>query len=439
VRRVAAALALVVIGQVIGLVAVANAADPPRVTHQYVRSYDGTRIYTTLFTPPGASATSKVPVVLRAHGWLGRGQTELHGTLKAIVDAGYAVLTWDARGFGRTRGRTSVDALDVEARDVRALVDWVATRAAVLTQRPGDPVVGMSGPSYGGAIQLAAAAIDRRIDAIVPEITWFDLRYSLFPNGVTKRGTWADALFASGFAARDAAPEWLLARSLAGYGETHPVTAPALVVQGTVDELFNLNEGVRIVEYLAARDVPHRFVAFCGGHGTCRKQGDDRERIDAAIVRWFDRWLRGRTGVDVGPPVEYRTNDGHWRSATAFPPADAITLVAAFAGDVTASIPLTAPVATAVGAPLEIVGLPHVALDVQRGEPGATLYLSLVDRETGEVLSNQEMPVRATSSHVEVELVGVAHTLPAGHHLDLVVRADRPLLLSLVASVPTRP
>ena len=40
----------------------------------------------------------------------------------------------------------------------------------------------MIGGSYGGAIQMATAAVDHRVDALVPLITWNDLAYSLDPN-----------------------------------------------------------------------------------------------------------------------------------------------------------------------------------------------------------------------------------------------------------------
>jgi ABC-2 type transport system ATP-binding protein len=429
-RRVVLALCLV--APAIGVVTAAGATDEARSTHQIVRSFDGTPIYTTLFLPRAAGARNRVPVVLRGAGWHSRGETAYAGTLRALVDAGYAVLTWDARGWGRSGGSSSVDALDVEARDVSALVDWLATRPMIAMQRGGDPVVGMSGPSYGGAIQLATAATDHRIDAIAPEITWFDLRYSLFPNSVAKRARWAEWLFASGFASRREDDAWLLARSLAGYGDAHPVEAPALVLQAIDDELFNLNEGARITEYLAARHVPHRFVAFCGGHGTCRRPGDDRAHLDRAIVSWFDRWLRGDTSAASGPPAEYRTGAGRWRAAPAFPPPDTTDRHAVAAG----TTPLTA---TVIGAAGDVVGLPHASVDVAPTAAGATLFFELVDREAGEVLSNQALPVRVTSTHLEVELAGVAHALAPGHHLDVRVTSDRPVGgLSIVVSVPVR-
>ena len=47
---------------------------------------------------------------------------------------------------------------------------------------PGDPRVGVTGGSYGGALSLMLAGTDPRIDAAVPLITWNDLNQALFPN-----------------------------------------------------------------------------------------------------------------------------------------------------------------------------------------------------------------------------------------------------------------
>ena len=52
--------------------------------------------------------------------------------------------------------------------------------------RKRDPRVGMVGGSYGGAVQLATASVDRRLDTIIPFITWNDLSYSLGPNAATQ-------------------------------------------------------------------------------------------------------------------------------------------------------------------------------------------------------------------------------------------------------------
>ena len=52
-----------------------------------------------------------------------------------------------------------------------------------VAQKPnGDPIVGTTGGSYGGAIQIMLAEFDSRIDAITPFRTWNTLEYSLVPN-----------------------------------------------------------------------------------------------------------------------------------------------------------------------------------------------------------------------------------------------------------------
>ena len=99
---------------------------------------------------------------------------------------GYNTLTWDPRGIGGSGGIVNFDSPDFEARDVQALIDFVGTTPEALLDGPNDPRVGMSGSSYGGAIQLATAALDSRIDAIVPDVTWHNLGTGFFPDGAMK-------------------------------------------------------------------------------------------------------------------------------------------------------------------------------------------------------------------------------------------------------------
>ncbi|WP_031186635.1 CocE/NonD family hydrolase, partial [Streptomyces sp. NRRL S-1896] len=62
-----------------------------------------------------------------------------------------------------------------------------------LRDADGDPRVGMIGGSYGGAVQLATASVDHRVDALVPLVTWNDLAYSLAPNAAgASRGVSSD-------------------------------------------------------------------------------------------------------------------------------------------------------------------------------------------------------------------------------------------------------
>jgi ABC-2 type transport system ATP-binding protein len=159
---------------------------------------------TTFYLPNGASAARPVPAVLLAHGFGGT-KDSVRSDAENLAGMGYAVLTYTARGFGRSGGQIHLDNPDYEIRDAQRLLDWLAARPDITKDGPGDPRVGVVGGSYGGGLALLLAAQDPRVDAIVPSITWNDLSRSFLPestgqppaNGVFKKG-WAGIFFGSG-------------------------------------------------------------------------------------------------------------------------------------------------------------------------------------------------------------------------------------------------
>ncbi|RLP97176.1 alpha/beta hydrolase, partial [Micromonospora sp. CV4] len=159
---------------------------------------------TTFYLPTDASSGRKVPAVLLAHGFGGTKES-VRSDAEEFAGRGYAVLTWTARGFGRSGGEIHLDSPDHEVRDAQRLLDWLAARPEVRTDGAGDPKVGVVGGSYGGGLALLLAAQDRRVDAIVPMITWNDLSRAFLPEstggapteGVFKKG-WAGLFFGGG-------------------------------------------------------------------------------------------------------------------------------------------------------------------------------------------------------------------------------------------------
>ena len=125
--------------------------------------------------------------MLQTHGWGGTGQQDPGGFVGELLDAGYIVLTWDQRGFGCSGGEVTIDQPAKEGKDVSALIDWAVANAPVADDG-GDPIVGMTGGSYAGGIQTAAASVDPRLDALAPEISWSDLRYTLYSGEVAQPG-----------------------------------------------------------------------------------------------------------------------------------------------------------------------------------------------------------------------------------------------------------
>ncbi|MGE3287892.1 MAG: alpha/beta fold hydrolase [Pseudonocardia sp.] len=216
-RRTAAVAALtaLLIAYLAGTAAAAPSA--PRVTEQRIEGA-GVSLDTTLYLP----ASTPAPAVLLAHGF-GGSKASVDTDARDLAARGFVVLAWSARGFGASTGQIALDSPDAEVADARALVDWLATRPEVTQDGPGDPRVGVSGASYGGALALLLAGYDPRVDALAPVITWNDLGQALFPNaaaaspppvdtpahgvfggdGVFKRG-WAGVFFSSGGSGEDA-------------------------------------------------------------------------------------------------------------------------------------------------------------------------------------------------------------------------------------------
>ncbi|RNG30763.1 alpha/beta fold hydrolase [Streptomyces botrytidirepellens] len=195
-RRLLATVAAVAVLAGTGTWATVVAADDRPAVHREDRVLDmpGTRLDTSYFT----AGQGRRPAVLLAHGF-GGSKEDVREQAEELARDGYAVLTWSARGFGRSTGKIGLNDPDHEVADARRLIDWLAKRPEVRLDARGDPRVGVAGASYGGAVSLLAAGYDRRVDAIAPEITYWNLADALFPNGVFKK-LWAGLFFTTGSA-----------------------------------------------------------------------------------------------------------------------------------------------------------------------------------------------------------------------------------------------
>ncbi|MFF9867996.1 alpha/beta fold hydrolase [Streptomyces sp. NPDC013953] len=198
-RRAAAAATAVALLAGAGTWTAAAADDEPAVQREdTVLDMPGARIDTSFFTASGTGGDGRRPAVLLGHGF-GGSKDDVRGQAEKLARDGYAVLTWSARGFGASTGRIGLNDPAFEVKDVSRLVDWLARRPEVRLDAAGDPRVGVTGTSYGGAISLLAAGHDRRVDAIAPQITYWNLADALFPDGVFKK-LWAGIFFSTGAA-----------------------------------------------------------------------------------------------------------------------------------------------------------------------------------------------------------------------------------------------
>ncbi|MEU9341594.1 CocE/NonD family hydrolase [Streptomyces sp. NPDC048278] len=320
-RRLLAAAAVVVVLAGAGTWT-AVASDDPTPVHRtdQVMAVDGVRLDTSFFT---AAGTGRRPAVLLAHGF-GGSKDDMRTEAEDLARDGYAVLTWSARGFGRSTGKIGLNDPKGEVADVSKLIDWLAEQPQVQLDKPGDPRVGMAGGSYGGAISLLTAGYDDRVDAIAPSITYWNLSDALFPNGVFKK-LWAGIFFNTGGGCADFQPELcamynrvaesgkpdaaavklLEERSPSAVGSR--IKVPTLLFQGQTDSLFTLNQSDAAAKAIKANGAPVDVDWIAGGH-----DGGDLEtsRVEGRVTSWFDRYLKGEKATDTGPAFRVTRTGG---------------------------------------------------------------------------------------------------------------------------------
>ena len=308
------------------------------------------RIDADLYIPAGVTNQNRAPALLATNGFGGtkedqadlaqgfgeQGYVTLSYTGIGFVDGDNCPITLDDRehdGAAASQlmrflgGDRQIKAVD-DATGKKVVVDQVI-REDGPTGTTYDPAVGMTGGSYGGQVQFAAAAVEeaagtKRLDAIIPLITWNDLSYSLapensaIPGGTAESGSvsssqigvfkyqWAGLFTTVGVAngAQDVPPptdaarwrtfvrdgcanfdrpvctalievgtrgypskgsiEFLRSNSVSSYMDK--VRVPTLIGQGQADTLFNLQESVATYTALKKQGTPVSLVWQSWGH-----------------------------------------------------------------------------------------------------------------------------------------------------------------------------
>ncbi len=455
-----------------------------------VRSFDGTSILAHFFPAASLAADARVPTVLVGPGWAARGDTapDANGGgrigIANLRNDGYNVLTWDPRGFGASGGTAMFDSVAFEARDVQALIDYVAAQPEALLDSPGDPRVGMTGSSYGAAIQFVTAAIEPRLDAIVPDVAWHSLVDGFTRAGKFKAGWLLNICvlgdiygLVDGVSAGFKSPigvqlgsvdprfrtmclegnllGFLSAASVRWLGDLGPgalldrVRIPTFITHGSVDTLFPPGQAVANYDVLRRNGVPVKMLWYCGGHGTCQTPPGDLALLPQTGLTWLRRWLKRDVSVDTGPRFSWVDQTGVVRSGEDYPLAPAGALAASGAGAMTlgpvvnlalSSLLLGTPALpgmvearyTRPAAETDVVGEPALTLSYDGfALPGSTLvYARVLDASTGIVAGGQSTPV-------PVVLDGRAHTVTLKlEALALRVRPSSELRIQIVPSAP---
>ena len=292
----------------------ASASD---VQVRTITTASGVALDTSLYLPKKVPA----PAIMIAHGF-GGSKDSVASDAQFFADKGFVVLTWTARGFGKSTGQISMNAPTGEVADSKALISYLSRKKNVVQDKTGDPRVGIMGSSYGGANALMTASEDSRIDAVVADITWSDLQNDLFPQsaqGVTTPGpfkkvwagtffsavslqgaylgecgtftqAWCDAYTHAAINGAPSAGEEKLLASVSPKNYVSAIKAPTLLSQGQADSLFPLNESVNTAKAIAKAhpQLPLSLIWHAGGHDGGISQAD---YLRDQYLLWFKKNL----------------------------------------------------------------------------------------------------------------------------------------------------
>lgn len=434
-----------------------------------VISFDGTPISVNYFPALGLEHGEEAPTILNGPSLATAGYTDptqevtvfgLVPGLQTLRD-GYNVVTWDPRGEFASGGRLHLDSEKFEAKDVSKIIDWVSFEPTTKNEedpangKPGDPLMGMVGGSYGGGIQLTTAGIDKRVDAIAPGIAWNTLNEALYPNQAFKT-SWASllllSLVVSGSRLDPQIYSGIATGVLFGFltrgqqdflSRNSPdtvvgdITVPTLFLQGTVDTLFPLGQAVANAEAIAGqKDAPPvKMIWYCGGHGQCLTMTQDQQDAQskylmAQTMSWMDTYVTNKGQPADGPDFPTFTwvdQKGNWYTSDRLPfetgfHADPITAsgdggtlpivpilfgsgpqnLAQFPVSLTAgaksrhAINVDIPVTTTGDKPTHVVGAPELTFTYSGLGTSRNVYAQLVDNETGLVIGNIVSPIPVT-------------------------------------------
>ncbi|MGH2806068.1 MAG: alpha/beta fold hydrolase [Actinomycetota bacterium] len=442
------------------------------------RAADGNQIAITVHKPGTASAESPVPVILQSHGWGGSRSASVT-SFTPYLDAGLGVVSIDQRGHGDSGGEANVQDPELETEDVKAVIDYIATLDWVQLDGLNDPVLGAIGGSYGGGYQTMTALDEiadegaTRFNALVPEITWYDLPESLAPQTVV-RTAWTSLLYAAG---ASMLPQYVHEAQAWGtatgqwpdgtlYGQPAPgivpdldaefhehspvafvergvqIDVPVMVRQGLSDNLFNLNQGLDIFNKAVTDGAREDsiFIAYNGGHALpnvaprgSSASGDscvgDGGAWTQLRIAFFERVFAGESTNGL-MPATYNFSSADGAECLSTESFDTTELELAPTGDVVVTPTPAGPpqyIELAQG-PMTITGVPELSglftsagLDT-RAFFGLATGTSPADAT---VVQNNLMPLRALRTSVdhlfEIELPGVAIEVPEGQNLYLVV------------------
>ncbi len=155
---------------------------------------EGVRMSAEVFAPKNPK-TNRLPTIVMSHGWGGTAAL-LRPDAVAFAEAGYLVVTFDYRGWGKSDSRLILanktlerkdGKLFAEVKEIREVVDPIDQTTDILNaihwvvgEKQCDPEhIGLWGSSYSGGHVVYVAARDPRVKAFVSQIGAMDSRWAI--------------------------------------------------------------------------------------------------------------------------------------------------------------------------------------------------------------------------------------------------------------------
>lgn len=429
---------------------------------------DGTVLAFTVYQPHLKSGQT-APLILHTHGFglsrMKRPELSLYGFLlptgqvaKTAWQNGYWMMSYDQRGHGDSQGKIRLTDPEKEAQDVITMMNWAEKNLPQLATNQHGVRTGMIGESYAGGVQYIASALDRRLQAIVPVTTWYDIINSLAPNGVPK-SNWIGFLNLIGDwwnwnkfdpelkQAYLETQQGQLKASTYNFLKTHQASwfcnhaqapqADALIIQGFRDILFPFNEGVKAAQCIQHAQHEVHLIGVQGGHlqpfaqhsprgntpfwyiGKSVSCGDQKPyNLQKTILVWFNQKLKDQAPTTTLPEVCVdRSPVTTLNDLTA---TNAYTLNKTWITP-TATQAVFVPIHTATQRSY-ITGAPLLSLQVEapsKVDPTLFISVAIKSKVTGkyDVLNDQTAPFNAARKQSYDQMIHSTTQLDAQHFM----------------------
>jgi hypothetical protein len=276
---------------------------------------DGTRLSGDLFYPKGSKAGDKLPAIILCHGWAGLRSQLNRDYAPVFARAGYAVLTFDYRGWGGSDSRLVIigempkpdekGEVTVRAQAIRELVDPKDQTEDIINcvhfmsgESMVDPErIGLWGTSFGGGHVVYVAAHDNRVKCIVSQVG------SLHRRWVPKERAYKQAIqrargeidpVPQGV---DKNPRLRGTAYLSRMMDNHPIDyanllkIPVLIIDAENEELIKISENGRYLYDTIKKKVPAKYEVTPGiTHFEIYSKG--RMQATQLAIEWFDKYLK---------------------------------------------------------------------------------------------------------------------------------------------------